>query len=215
MSRLLVRKPVRHTFVLIMTLVGLSALLTLWRQQFLRALGAFETAHVKNTKKSNPKIAFVAPLICFGLEFEHRNFTTRLLGGIDAPVEHVVAVLSGEDPSLQTLERRIRQDYPFCRIIREKRRLGNVGIWNTCLRYMRDVANAPWALLLNNDMMLPPGSLANVSAVAKEVIQDPEFCLGPMKIRNIKAFAVVVPGCDAAHPGCFGILRREYFSGLL
>jgi hypothetical protein len=188
MTPVLFRKPIRHTFVLLLGLLGLSTLLTLWRQKFLQAVGDFEVFQGAGTNLVAPKTAFVAPLLCFGLEFEHRNFTTRLLGGIDAPVEHVVVVLSGDDPSLNALEERIRKEYPFCKIIRDKRRLGNVGIWNTCLRYMQDVANASWALLLNNDIMLPPGSLANVSAAVMEVIRDPEFCLGTLRIRNIKGF---------------------------
>lgn len=202
------RKSVRRLLVIFCScLVGFSAVLTIWRQSFffsVRSGKAFIAGPKQLQARAEP--AARAPMVCFGAEFEHHGFTTRLLASIDEPVKHVVVVLAGEDPSILELEQTIRQDYPFCTIIRKKQRIGNVGIWNTCVRYMLDVAKVPWALLLNNDIMMPPGSLGNVSVEAQRVVQNPEFCLGPTKLRNVRKMlwsALVVSRRTAQIAGFF------------
>ena len=91
----------------------------------------------------------------------HADFLMRCFRSIDFAVKTLVLVHNGRDPSVAAAVSTLKGEQPQLRVVHEPDNGGCPGAWN---RIIAADPNAPWWLVVNDEIQFPPGALRNIAS---------------------------------------------------
>ena len=91
----------------------------------------------------------------------HAGYLLRCIRSIDYAVDTLVVVHNGEDAQVAAAIATLQLERPAMRVIRVPENSGCAGGWN---RILAADSDAPWWLVVNDDIAFPPGALATLAA---------------------------------------------------
>jgi hypothetical protein len=101
--------------------------------------------------------------------FVNADLLVRLLDSVDYPVGRIVIIHNGRHPGVATVLQRLRTEHPEWTIESHPENLGCAGAWNRVLAADPD---APYHLIVNDDIRFFPGALGRFHASAIRHIAD-------------------------------------------
>ena len=101
----------------------------------------------------------------------HAGYLLRCIRSIDYPVDVLVVIHNGEDAQVAAAIATLQLERPTMWVVRVPENSGCAGGWN---RILAADADAPWWLVVNDDIAFPPGALATLAAsVWRRVVEEP------------------------------------------
>lgn len=91
----------------------------------------------------------------------HAGYLLRCFRSIDYPVQTLVLVHNGQDEEVSAAVQTLRAERPQLRVVSVPSNSGCAGGWNRVIAARTD---APWWLIVNDDIAFPPGALRNLAA---------------------------------------------------
>lgn len=91
----------------------------------------------------------------------HASFLMRCFRSIDFAVKTLVLVHNGRDPGVASAVSTLKREQPALRVVHEPDNVGCPGAWN---RIIAADPNAPWWLIVNDEIQFPRGALRNIAS---------------------------------------------------
>ena len=91
----------------------------------------------------------------------HAEYLLRCIRSIDFPVQTLVLVRNGEDADVAAAVETLKRERPQLSVVSVPDNSGCAGGWN---RILAADLQAPWWLVVNDDIAFPPGALRNLAA---------------------------------------------------
>ena len=91
----------------------------------------------------------------------HAEYLLRCFRSIDFAVKTLVLIHNGMDPGVAAAAATLQREQPALRVVHEPENTGCAGGWN---RIIAADPNAPWWLVVNDDITFPPGALRNIAS---------------------------------------------------